>query len=498
MPAKIQRTPFSRVFLIEDRAGPANDPSYMGLTRAMGFSWPQGDVTPVRVPDESEYGQFVVIDEILGTKGLPSLPIQSRYAQDLSELLRLVRKGCRFDVQVHMGVCRDPRDFNGGWTKVLVLEAARPTDFTTSELGALDSGEDAAVTEDVPLTGLDAYELKRLRMSELGKTEIVQEIVAVVICDSRQCGECGLPSDGCQKLFAVTVAAGGSPGMAAEVIYSPDGGTTLGETNITTLPANTNPSDAACVGIYFVVISNADDSIHYAELADILAGTETWTEVITGIVAAGSPNAIFSLGSAFTWIVGDGGYVYFSEDITSGVSVQDAGVATVQNLNDVHFVDELNGVAVGESNAVIVTTNGGSTWSAITGPAAGDGLNAVWMKSALEWLIGTATGELWYTRDGGATWTQKAFPGSGAGQVRDIQFATPTVGYMAHDTAAVAGRILRTIDGGFSWYILPEDPISFPANDKINSVAACGDDPNLVFGGGLADDALDGILLKGA
>src|SRR3989337_2768850 len=193
----LQKTPYSRVFLIEDRAGPANAPMYMGLSRAMAADWPQGDVTPVRVPDPDQYGQFIVIDEIRGAQGLPSLPLQTRYQRDASDLLRLVRKGCRLDVQVHMGRCRDPRDFNGGWDKGLVLEAARPTSWGTSELGALDVVEDAVVNEDTPFTGLDLYEVKRLALAGVGATEVVQEVVAINICDSKACGCYGIPTDGC-------------------------------------------------------------------------------------------------------------------------------------------------------------------------------------------------------------------------------------------------------------------------------------------------------------
>jgi len=501
MPAKIQKAAYSRVFLIEDRAGPANVPTYMGMSRAMSPDWPQGDITPVRMPSPDQYGQFIVIDEVEGAEGLPSLPIQALYRQDLSEYLRLVRKGCRLDVQVHMGECRDPRNGND-FDKVLVLEAARPTNWGTTELGALDSAEEASVREDVPFTGLDLYEIKRLAIAEFGKTEVVDEVIAVTLCDARQCGECGLPSDGCQKIFAVTVHTTASPGLPAELIYSDDQGATLGETVISTLPANMDPSDMTCVGIYLVVVSNADCAIHYAEIADVLTGTETWTRTATGLTcAAGTPNAIFSLGSVYTWIVGAGGYVYFSSDITAGVSVQDAGAAAgADDLFAVHGCDEFNIVAVGANNTVIVTRNGGETWTAVTGPAGvADQLCSVWMKSEDEWFVGDCTnGRLFYTRDGGTTWTEKTFPGSGAGSVPDIFFSTPTVGYISHTTAAPLGRILRTIDGGYSWYVLPEGATTFPANQQINSIVGCGENVNLIIGGGLDAAGTDGFLVKGA
>lgn len=493
----LQKSSQTRLFLIEDRANPDNTPSYESLARALGLSWAQGDITPIRVPDPEQYGKFVTVDTIRGQQGLPTISIENRLTRDLSTLLGLVRKGCAFDVQLHAGACEDPRDFNGGWEKIYVLENAVATSYDTNELGALDADQNVVVNETVPLSGDDWYEIKRIVGSEIGASQIVQQIVGVVICDSRQCGECGISSNGCEKIFAVTMSAGGSPGLPAEVIFSPDGGATMDETTITTIGATEDPTGIACSGIYLVVISNESLSLHYAPLADILAGTETWAEVATGFVAAKGPNAIFSLGSVFNWIVGNGGYIYFSDDITSGVSVQSAGSQTIENLADIHGSDEFNLVAVGANNAVVFTNDGGVNWASITGPAPGVALTAVFVKSDQIWLVGTADGRLFFTQDGGVNWEEKAFSGSGSGSVNDIQFSTPTIGYMATSTVAVAGRVYRTIDGGFSWYILPEAAgISLPVSDSINVLAACSENPNLVFAGGLGANAVDGILLK--
>jgi hypothetical protein len=70
---------------------------------------------------------------------------------------------------------------------------------------------------------------------------------------------------------------------------------------------------------------------------------------------------------------------------------------------------------------------------------------------------------------------------------------------MTHNTAAVTpvGRILRTINGGFSWYVAPEGTGTIPTNQKLNAVAVCPD-PNKVFAGGATSVAGDGILISGA
>jgi photosystem II stability/assembly factor-like uncharacterized protein len=286
--------------------------------------------------------------------------------------------------------------------------------------------------------------------------------------------------------------------LLGEIIFSADGGTTWGDSTISTLSAAENGDGLACVGVNLIVVSNESCSLHYANAAAVLAGTETWLEVATGFVALKCPNAIYSTDPLHTWIVGDGGYIYFASDPTAGVTVQDAGAITVQNLTAVHAYDSLNVLVAGASNAMAVTRDGGEVWAAIIGPVPAVAINAIWMKGKDEWFVGTAGGELWYTRDAGVTWTKKNFPGSGAGAVHDIKFSNDTVGWMSHATATPAGRILRTIDGGYSWYVTPEGNTSIPANDRITALAPCVHDVNLIFGGGLADTGTDGIIVKGS
>lgn len=493
----LQKSSQTRVFTIEDRANPDNAPVYQAFARALGLAWAQGDLTPIRIPDPDRYGKFKTVEFQRGAQGLPTITLENRLRHSLSDLLKIVRKGCAFDVQLHAGLCEDPRDFNGGWDKGYVFEGALATNYSTGELGALDFDQDNPVNESIDVSGLDYFELGRLTAAELATAEIVQEIIDVAIIDSAQCGECGISSNGCEKVFAITKSAGASPGLPAEVLYSPDAGATIGETNVSTLAANEEPNAIAGVGVNLIVISEDSESLHYAPLIDILAGTETWTEVTTGFVGTFGPLAIFSASPVHTWIAAEGGYIYFSDDPTSGVEVQTAGGVTANNLNAIHGSDEDNIVAVGDLNTVLFTTDGGVTWGSVTGPNPGINLRAVAVKSNLVWLVGAADGTLWYTSDGGANWVAKGFPGSGAGVVRDITFATPSIGYMAHDTATPRGRILRSIDGGFSWYVLPEQAgLSIPNNDRVNALAACSEDPNLVFGGGLADDASDGFLVK--
>lgn len=491
----IVTTPYTRVFLLENGAVNGTvTPSYKGLWRAQALSYGQGDLTPVRNPSNSGYGRFVTTTTIQGEADLPELVIQARYTFDLSKMLELVNIGCNHDLQVHMGQCQNPQDFNNGWTKILVLEQARISDYGTDDLGALEPGDSAPVNENVTWQGELVYEIGRLSAAEVAASQVVREIVAVAICDQAGCGGvCGSSSDGCQNVFFVSGSATGSPGLPADVIWSQDGMATSTKIQITTLAVGEQPNDAVCVGENLVVVSEDSESLHYAVLDSIFADTQTWTEVTTGFVATKGPLAAWSLGPNETWISAEAGYIYFTDDPTSGVEVQHAGSATVQDLNDIHMLDSTNGLAVGNSNAVLKTTDGVTWASPGTGPAVGVVLNACWMKSRDVLFVGSAAGVLYKSINGGATWSTVGFSGSGSGQVRDIYFVNDTVGYMSHSTSTPVGRLFRTIDGGRSWYLLPESG-TMPAHDYLTSVVACR--VNTVFGGGLADNGTDGVGLK--
>jgi photosystem II stability/assembly factor-like uncharacterized protein len=497
---EIDLSGYSRVWLIENLAAPGHAPQYQGLMKIGDPSWGRGDVARVEVPSDVAYDDFEQVAEVKGQTENPTFSIMGRYPMELSTMLRLTRQGCPLDVQAHLGKCRDPRDFNAGWEKVAIYERARITNYAIENFGALGSDERAVTNETGDLSARDWYEVVRLTFQEQGGAVVTREIISIDVCDRVQCGDCGYTSDGCQRVLATQVASGATPGTPPAVIYSRDGGATWAGVNISTLLGNENPSDSECVGGNFVVVSQTDESLHYARIDDIFLGTPTWNQVTRGFVFAKGPNAIVSADVDHSWIAAQGGYIYFTADPTQGVSVQEAGNLTVQNLNDIDALDENIVVAVGNSNVVLATDNGGITWRLITGPVVGAALTSVAIKDQYTWIVGASvgavTGTLWVTSDEGQTWTQINLPVSGA-RVDDIKFSTRSVGYLSLRVTGSYARILRTINGGESWYVLPEGPGTIPNNTRLNQVAACSD-ANVVFGAGLSSGGTDGIIVKAA
>lgn len=496
---EVGQSGFSRVWTIEGGAGPANTPQYQGLMKIGDPTVPRGDVARVEIPDPNRADEFIEIAEVKGTVERPTFTIEGRYPMDVSTLLRLARAGCAFDVQAHFGKCRNPSDFNAGWEKVVFFERARIKQWAATDFGALGSDERKETQENADLSAKSLYEVVRLTFSEQAAAAVTREIISIDVCDAIACGDCGVSSDGCQKILATQIGSGASPGTAPAVIYSFNGGQTWAGVNISSLLGNEPPSDSECLGTYFVVTSMVDEALHYARVDDILLGAPSWVQVTTGFVFGKGPNAIVSAGPSKTWLAAQGGYVYFTSDPTLGVSVQEAGTLTAQNLNDIDAFDDLNVVAVGASNAMLNTDNGGSSWRLVTGPAAGQTLTSIKMLDASTWLVGATTGlvaTLWYTANAGVSWIQIGLPLVGA-RIDDIKFpaAIRSVGYLSLRVTGSFARVLRTIDGGRSWYVLPEGPGAIPNNTRLNQLAVCAD-PNVVFGGGLGSGGSDGFIVK--
>jgi hypothetical protein len=464
--------------------------------RAGGLAQDFGDITKIECPSPDRYGEFDEVGEIQGAIGRATVTLTGRLVLDVaSDLLRIAKRRCSADLDIHFGKCKTPTNFND-FDMVLKLVDARTTAYNTDDLGALGSDEAAPVNESADINAEEILQILPIRYARRGDAVITNEIVDVIICDQASCGDCDDESDGCEKIYSVSLAAGGSGGTPPDIVFSLDSGANFYAHDIDSLLTAESPTGIACLTDYLVVVSNDSNSLHYVLKSSVTTtGDHTWTEVATGFVSGGEPNDIWSTGT-IAFIVGDGGYVYYTTDPTGGVTVADAGVATSDDLNAVHALTDDFAVAVGNNGAVIYTENG-TVWSAITPPVvAGIHFNCVWVKSQQEWLVGASNGNLYYTTDAGTTWTTKSFNGSGAGTVLDLYFSKPSVGWMAHQTAATRGRILRTIDGGYSWMVEPMSG-SLPLTDKIGAVAGCSEDVNMVVGVGLADDASDGVILLG-
>ncbi len=110
------------------------------------------------------------------------------------------------------------------------------------------------------------------------------------------------------------------------------------------------------------------------------------------------------------------------------------------------FLDDLNGVAVGNLGTLLVTSDGGSNWSEPGGYAGLDqNLHDVLMLDHDSILVVGESPGLFRSDDAGKTWTALANPSD------DTLFSLEWAATSFLSAAGEGGQFLRSFDGGWTW-----------------------------------------------
>lgn len=169
--------------------------------------------------------------------------------------------------------------------------------------------------------------------------------------------------------------------------------------------------------------------------------------------------------------VGERGHVLLSQD--GGSSWTQADVPTRALLTAVHMHDGQLGWAVGHDEVVIRTRDGGRTWHRVNyAPEKEKPLLDVWFADAERGLAIGAYGELLVTRDGGDTWESRQVNGGDDYHLNSIAASDGAL-YLA----AEAGNLYRSDDGGETWLKLPS-----PYEGSFFGMLPLSDGSLLVFG----------------
>ena len=103
-PRNITINDMSRVWAMEDGAGPAVVPEYMGVWKAGAPSWDFGRAEKVEIPSDVNYQKFQEVASLPGATGKPTMSFQARYSESMSDMLRMARRECYHDI--HGQCCR--------------------------------------------------------------------------------------------------------------------------------------------------------------------------------------------------------------------------------------------------------------------------------------------------------------------------------------------------------------------------------------------------------
>lgn len=483
-----------RVFVQSGGNTPDKPYLYVGCLSLGGIQQDLGTGDPIFCPSSDVRGAYDIVDT---TDAPPSLPTTD-FTQHMNRTLNdfwwdLRKRKCEFNLAIVGSNCAAPDNPDDFQSKILVRKA-KLTAFNTGAFNSL--GEDAAVdlTGTLQMRSFDRF--RPINFGEAADTAVFAEALDGLYADDAQCGDCGSPSDGCQRCYVLTSTIAASPSLASQVAYSRDGGKTWGYDNVDSL-STTAGNKIVRVGTRLVVISLTDLAHHHKQQSSVDAGVSgSWTRVSSGYVASKGPRAIWSKNTSQTYIAGSGGYVYLMSNPVSAVTVLTDGSVTSQNLNDIRGSGRTI-VAVGASNAVLVSNNEGRTWSLVTGPSVGVALNTVEVVSPRVWFVGNANGDGYYTIDAGATWTEFT-PDSSITNISSIRFVDDMVGYM---TVALSSsvRLYRTGDSGYTWHYDGAYVSNLPSAARYNFVAPCPKNYDTVLAGGLkVSPSTDGIIAVGA
>lgn len=485
-----------RVFVQEDGSSPANPYVYAGPLELGGISEDLGASTPTYAPSSAQRGQWDIVGTTRGAPALATTDFTQLADRFLTDFLWNWRKTrCRWNVVIQNGDCGRPDDLDDFDAKV-IMRGVEMTAF--NPLGVVNplSGDNEADNQNTGSWSMLGYDRAlKLAWGEILDSTILAEVLDATYSDHISCGECGTPSDGCQVCYFLTRANTGSPGLSSQVVVSLDGGATGISVDINTL-GGVSASAMAVVGSYLVVIAELTTSHHWILLTDLEAGTTNWTQVTGGYVGSNGPRAIYSKSPAETFIAAQAGYIYKLANPTQSVTVSSDGSVSSQDLNAIDGFGQTV-VAVGNSNAILLSDDAGDSWSLVTAPAAqaGVNINTVSVINKRLWWIGYANGTAYYTLDAGDHWHGV----SGSNKVdtaviavNHIEFVDEIVGMMAVQITG-GSRVYITRDNGNTWHQAPYIK-ALPTAERYNVLRLC--DYNNAIGGGRISSGGDGIAIQ--
>jgi len=156
--------------------------------------------------------------------------------------------------------------------------------------------------------------------------------------------------------------------------------------------------------------------------------------------------AIFFITTLKGWAVGADGNILVTTDGGLNWVQQTSSVSGF--INDIHFIDENKGFAVGGifgvNATVLRTVDGGATWTPVSTPAFNTLFSITFIDAQRGFMCGV-DGQLLFTADCGVTWFS-LFSGT-TNWLLDIEFSSPTTGYIVGGN----GTILKSSNGGSLW-----------------------------------------------
>ncbi len=468
--------------------GPNTKPLYQGCHQVGDVELPGGDLTRLFCPDPSAAGRYKVVGSYQGEPGVPTFSIDTPIGKTRDYLERW---NCAGNILVNK-VSQGRRDLFTNYDRSFAFVRAVRTGRTQSNLASRQPADENESMQSLAFAfeeQIDCFTLTSTRQS----IAALGDLTAIWFVNEERCAGEGGPAMGVGQIgMVVGKAPVGSVSASAMVYFTQDGGATWVVSASDPFAAVEDITAAGGFEVSrtarrYVVARGTADPGNPAEIAYTDDEGVTWTNVDLGStdgLYVVSEGGLFVLDPYNIWVVTSAGHIFYSDDGCASFVEQEDGTLTAHNLNAVGFASERVGYAVGGDNTILKTEDGGTSWVALSGPAgkAASAILSLAVVTKNRVFIGYVDGDLYYTEDGGATWAERAYGGSGVGEVVSLRFVNEMVGFLAHNTAAPVGQVYRTRDGGYTWELT-----ALPTNEGINGIWPV--DENLAFVAGNVEGA---------
>lgn len=444
--------------------GPNTEVQYLGCHDVADIVQPQGDVATRYCPSVSGPNRWEPATRTQGPPGDVTTTITT-YVKVIRDYLQNV--SCPVPVYVHQSMCGRRNTFNNYDSGNLIYDAfiASKTKSNTAMRETSDATEQSFdISGPPPLS-----EYVKLQVTRQVTTEAF-DFMDIAIMGNDQCwGYCGDISTKCEKLVATEF----DPAAAvSDIIITVNSGTTW--------TAVTGPFIAA-MAISSVVAFQMDRDttrilVSNGTTQGGIAGEVSWSDdsgtnwndvpVLANADFFPWVGSLFAGNQYHIWGVSNVGAIWFSED--GAVTWTEQTTTNTNVLNYVHFANDQVGIAVGASNRILSTVDGGAHWTIETGPAAQNAAHILCCAclDRNRWMLGYNDGELWYTHDGGANFYQRTLPAIATAvttdAINDMSFFNHYHGILSVSWTGAGstdrGSYLVTHNGGWSWeiYDLPD------------------------------------------
>jgi hypothetical protein len=492
-------TDHGSVFIQPD--GPAGTLYWLSCHDMDDVDEPRGDVEQLYCPNVRGPGEWDVALETQGPPGMPSTGLSFPLGPTADYLEQVARVPCTFPIYVIWKKCGD-RDYVMGFERGSVVADCRITNISTNgPQSNRDGGNPGEVVKTFELTGRQVenfYEVLLERLSH-GSDQVAEDIVFAM---DRQCpGECGARVGICTSGLTTHQA---DAAATAQVYFTSNAGVTWAAGAADPFAADEHISAAA----YFLmsggtrralVARGVTDAANPAEVAYSDDGGATWTTVNVGstngefVPDVSGMVDVFQNGKLLFLVTDTGagadGNIYKSEDY--GLSWTQVYAGAGDALNAVDFSGGNVGLAVGDTNTIFRTLDGGDVWGTVAGPAAmaaNDAISCA-IVGETQFYVGYDSGNLYYTRDAGTTWEELTLvtPVAGAtiSEIHDIKAIDRYCVWVAieyDDGGDTFGALQRTICGGTDNMWETHNTPILVTDSGLKAVHAC--DYNSAFGAG--------------